>query len=51
MAERNAARTLPGAFPPGSLDGPDTEEHRAFLRRRAGLARFVLDLVLPRQSA
>ncbi|QWZ07198.1 hypothetical protein KRR39_17195 [Nocardioides panacis] len=39
-------RTLPGAFPVEHLDGPDTEEHRAFLRRRAGLGRFALDLVL-----
>jgi len=39
-------RTLPGAFPVEHLDGPDTAEHRAFLRRRAGLGRFALDLVL-----
>jgi hypothetical protein len=44
-------RTLPGAFPPESLDGPDTVEHRNFQRRRAGLARFVLDHALPRESA
>jgi hypothetical protein len=41
-----APRTLPGAFPLEQLDGPDTDEHVAFLRRRAGLSRFVLDLVL-----
>jgi hypothetical protein len=39
-------RTLPGAYPVEHLDDTDTEEHRAFLRRRAGLGRFALDLVL-----
>lgn len=39
-------RTLLGAFPVDRLDAPETDEHEAFLRRRAGLARWVLDLVL-----
>ncbi len=39
-------RTLPGAFPVEHLDG--RRRHRAYLRRRAALARFVVDLVLER---
>jgi hypothetical protein len=39
-------RTLPGAFPIEHLDGPESDELAAYLRRRAGLARWVLDLVL-----
>lgn len=39
-------RTVPGAFPLELTDRPATDEHVAFLRRRAGLGRFVLDQVL-----
>ena len=39
-------RTLLGAFPVELTDGTVTDEHVAFLRRRAALGRFVLDLVL-----
>ncbi|MEP7091827.1 MAG: hypothetical protein ABI776_17130, partial [Nocardioidaceae bacterium] len=39
-------RTLLGAFPVEHLDAPETDEHVAYLRRRAGLGRWVLDLVL-----
>jgi hypothetical protein len=39
-------RTLVGAFPMELPDGTGTEEELALLRRRAGLGRFVADLVL-----
>jgi hypothetical protein len=39
-------RTLLGAFPVERTREPPTEEHLAFLRRRAGLGRFLLDLLL-----
>ena len=39
-------RTLPGALPVEDLDGPDTDQHAAYLRRRAGLGRWVLNLLL-----
>ncbi len=39
-------RSLPAAFPVEHLDGPEDDAHVAFLRRRAGLGRWVLDLVL-----
>ncbi|CAN5501581.1 hypothetical protein BH10ACT10_BH10ACT10_18220 [soil metagenome] len=38
-------RTLPGAFPVEHLDGPETDAQVAYPRRRAGLGRWVLDLV------
>jgi hypothetical protein len=41
-----ATRTLGGAFPLTLTDEPATDEHVAFLRRRAGLGRFVVDRVL-----
>jgi hypothetical protein len=39
-------RTLPGAFPLEHLDAPESDEHLAYLRRRAGLGRWALELVL-----
>jgi hypothetical protein len=43
MVTSLATRTLGGAFPLELTDGPVTDEHVAFLRRRAGLGRFVVE--------